>query len=211
MITDNMNYSEIANEFKYDWSNNLFDRIGEILEEPKYRKFILKNVKDNQEYYFKPVDIKINGNNYILQISTVGRSEFKKKGLRFRIYMYYTRKEGTYVIEQCFNQIGNLSYIYIYPPHIFQEFRNNVLKDMSMSIMETIHKFFQERSESNKWNVVGTNKYAVWSSSSVTLGTKLTDELHLQETYINFDTLKEQQMDTQGLQEIVLNHCLKDD
>ena len=211
MITDNMNYSEIANEFKYDWNNNLFNRIGEILEEPKYRKFILKNVKDNQEYYFNPVDIKTNGNNYILQISTVGRSEFKKKGLRFRIYMHYTRKEGTYVIEQCFNQIGNLSYLYIYPPHIFQEFRNNVLKDMSMSIMETIHKFFQERSESNKWNVVGTNKYAVWSSSSVTLGTKLTDELHLQETHINFDTLEEQQMDTQGLQEIVLNHCLKDD
>lgn len=211
MITDNMSYSEIANEFKSDWNNYLSDRIPEILEEPKYRKFILKNVKDNQEYYFKPVDIKTNGNNYILQISTVGRSEFKKKGLRFRIYMHYTRKEGTYVIEQCFNQIGNLSYLYIYPPHIFQEFRNNVLKDMSMSIMETIHKFFQERSESNKWNVVGTNKYAVWSSSSVTLGTKLTDELHLQETYINFDSLKEQQMDTQGLQEIVLNHCLKDD
>lgn len=211
MITDNMSYSEIANEFKSDWSNYLSDRIPEIMENPKYRKFVLKNVKDEQECYFKPVDIKVNGNNYILQISTVGRSEFKKKGFRFRIYMYYTRKDGTYAIEQCCNDIKNLLYLYIYPPHIFEEFRKDILKDTSLSIMETIHEFFQERSESNKWIFVGSNRYAVWSSSSVTLGKKLADDLHLHETYINFDTLEEQQMDIQGLRDFVLNHCLKDD
>ena len=51
---------QIQRSFNRNTSSNLFDRIGKILEEPKYRKFILKNVKDNQEYYFKPVDIKIN-------------------------------------------------------------------------------------------------------------------------------------------------------
>lgn len=209
MITDNMSYSEIANEFKSDWSNYLSDRIPEIMETPKYRKFVLKNVKDEQECYFKPVEIKVNGNNYILQISTVGRSEFKKKGFRFRIYMYYTRKDGTYVIEQCFKDDGLPSYLYIYPPHIFEEFRKDVLKDTSLSIMETIHEFFQERSESAKCNCMESEKYAVCSSSSVILGKKLSDGLLLNETYINIDTLKEKQMDIQALRNIVLDHISK--
>lgn len=42
MITDNMNYSEIAKEFKYDWSNKLYDRIGEILRNQSIENSFLR-------------------------------------------------------------------------------------------------------------------------------------------------------------------------
>ena len=75
--------------------------------------------------------------------------------------------------------------------------------------METIHEFFQERSESAKCNCMESEKYAVCSSSSVILGKKLSDGLLLNETYINIDTLKEKQMDIQPLRNIVLDHISK--
>ena len=98
MITEKMSYEEIAKEFKIDWDSNLADRLEKIMSDSSYRKYILKNIKDEQDFYFKPVDLKVNGNNYVAQLSTRGRSEYKKVGLRLRLYMYYTSEEGTYEI-----------------------------------------------------------------------------------------------------------------
>jgi hypothetical protein len=201
MITDNMSYSEIANEFKSDWSNYLSDRIPEIMETPKYRKFVLKNVKDEQECYFKPVDIKVNGNNYILQISTVGRSEFKKKGLRFRIYMYYTRKEGTYVIMRLsFSEIvkGGDTYC-IYPPHLFERYRERVLGQTYLSEMETIFKFFENDNGTFNSFTKNLEKYpnSLFSvtTNGVMLGEKLNDNIIIAKTYVSFDMLKGNQIE----------------
>ena len=194
MITEKMSHEEIAKEFKNDWNSNLADRLEKIMSDSKYRKYILKNIKDEQDYYFKPVDLKVNGNNYVLQLSTGGRSEYKKAGLRLRLYMYYTLKEGTYVIEKWFNDNGNPPIFYIYPPHIFEEFRNNILKDTSLSIVETIHKFFLENTGSSKFKCPSTEKYAIWTSSRVTFGKKLSDDLCLNETIVNFDLSEKEQM-----------------
>ena len=194
MITDNMSYSEIANEFKSDWSNYLSDRIPEIMSDSKYRKYILKNIKDEQDYYFKPVDLKVNDNNYVLQLSIGSRSEYKKSGLRLRLYMYYTLKEGTYVIEKWFNDNGTTPIFYIYPPHIFEEFRNNILKDTSLSITETIHKFFLESTACTKFKCPSTEKYAIWTSNRVTFGKKLSDDLCVNETIVNFNLSEKEQM-----------------
>ena len=63
MITEKMSYEEIAKEFKIDWDSNLADRLEKIMSNSKYRKHILKNIKDEQDYYFNPVDLKVNDNN----------------------------------------------------------------------------------------------------------------------------------------------------
>ena len=78
MITEKMSYEEIAKEFKIDWDSNLADRLEKIMSDSSYRKYILKNIKDEQDFYFKPVDLKVNGNNYVAQLSTRGRSEYKR-------------------------------------------------------------------------------------------------------------------------------------
>ena len=194
MITEKMSYEEIAKEFKIDWDSNLADRLEKIMSDSSYRKYILKNIKDEQDFYFKPVDLKVNGKNYVAQLSTRGRSEYKKVGLRLRLYMYYTSEEGTYVMEKWFSDNGNPPLFYIYPPHIFQEFRNNILKDNSLPILETIHKFFQEKAESTKFKCPSTEKYAIWTSNRVTFGKKLSDDLCLNETNVNFDLSEKEQI-----------------
>ena len=194
MITEKMSYEEIAYEFKFEWDFTLAYRLKEIMNDPKYRKYILKNIKDEQDFYFKPVDLKVNGNNYVAQLSTGGRSEYKKAGLRLRLYMYYTSEEGTYVIEQWFSDNGTPQIFYIYPPHIFEEFRNNILKDTSLSITETIHKFFLESTACTKFKCPSTEKYAIWTSNRVTFGKKLSDDLCLNETIVNFDLSEKEQM-----------------
>ncbi len=194
MITEKMSYEEIAKEFKNDWNSNLADRLEKIMSDSKYRKYILKNIKDEQDYYFKPVDLKVNDNNYVLQLSIGSRSEYKKSGLRLRLYMYYTLKEGTYVIEQWFSDNGTPPIFYIYPPQIFEEFRNNILKDTSLSITKTIHKFFQESTACTKFKCPSTEKYAIWTSNRVAFGKKLSDDLCVNETIVNFDLSEKEQM-----------------
>ena len=50
MITEKMSYEEIAKEFKIDWDSNLADRLEKIMSDSSYRKYILKNIKDEQDF-----------------------------------------------------------------------------------------------------------------------------------------------------------------
>ena len=78
MVTQYMKNEDIVAEFRRDWSSNLFDRIVGIMNDAKYRKYILRNVKDNQRVYFKPIELKENGNTYILHINTKGRQTLRR-------------------------------------------------------------------------------------------------------------------------------------
>ena len=124
---------ELVAEFRHDWFSNLRDRCYGIMSDPKYRKYILNNVKNNQRHYFKPVKLEENGNTYILQIDTKGRSDYKKNGLLFIIYRLYTRKEGTYAMMQYYsrNRLDEDRYC-IFPPHLFERYRERVLKDKNL-------------------------------------------------------------------------------
>ena len=78
MITEKMSYEEIAKEFKIDWDSNLADRLEKIMSDTSYGKYILKNIKDEQDFYFKPVDLKVNGNNYVLNLAQGGVLNIKR-------------------------------------------------------------------------------------------------------------------------------------
>ena len=52
MVTAYMKNEDIAAEFRRDWNSNLFDRIVGIMNDAKYRKYILKNVT----HYFTHFD-----------------------------------------------------------------------------------------------------------------------------------------------------------
>ena len=63
-----------------------------------------------------------------------------------------------------------------------------------MPILETIHKFFQEKAESTKFKCPSTEKYAIWTSNRVAFGKKLSDDLCVNETIVNFDLSEKEQM-----------------
>ena len=201
MVTPYMKNEDIVAEFRRDWKSNLFDRIVGIMNDAKYRKYILKNVKDNQRVYFKPIELKENGNKYILHINTKGRSDFKKNGLLFLIYMCYTRKEGTYVIMRLsFSEIvkGGDTYC-IYPPHLFERYRERVLGQTYLSEMETIFKFFGNDNGTFNSFTKNLEKYpnSLFSvtTNGVMLGEKLNDNIIIAKTYVSFDMLKGNQIE----------------
>lgn len=191
---------ELVAEFRHDWFSNLRDRCYGIISDPKYRKYILNNVKNDQRHYFKPVKLEENGNTYILQIDTKGRSDYKKNGLLFIIYRLYTRKEGNRPKEDKYC---------IFPPHLFERYRERVLKDTNLPEEDTIFKFLQNDNgtfkDIPKYHEKHIDSLFCVTTEGVMLGKKLNDALMIAKTYISYEMLKESQIDDR---EIVLEWLL---
>ena len=50
------------------------------MNDSKYRRYMLKEAKDNVPVFFKPIELTSKrGNKYILQINSKGRSDYKKR------------------------------------------------------------------------------------------------------------------------------------
>ena len=203
---------ELVAEFRHDWKTNLWDRCYGTMSDPKYRKYILKNVKNDQRHYFKPVKLEENGNTYILQIDTKGRSDYKKNGLLFIIYKLYTRKEGTYAMMQyTLRSKPDEDKYCIYPPHLFERYRERALKDTDLSEEETIFKFFQNDNATfkniHKHHEKYSNSLFCVTTDGVMLGEKLDDTLMIAKTYISHDMLKGNQVDDkEAIMEWLLDH-----
>lgn len=202
---------ELVAEFRHDWFSNLRDRCYGIMSDPKYRKYILNNVKNHQRHYFKPVKLEENGNTYILQIDTKGRSDYKKNGLLFIIYRLYTRKEGTYAMMQYYsrNRLDEDRYC-IFPPHLLERYRERVLKDKNLPEEDTIFKFLQNDNgtfkDIPKYHEKHIDSLFCVTTEGVMLGKKLNDTIMIAKTYISYEMLKGSQIDDR---EIVLEWLLE--
>ena len=88
MIVDSMTYEEIISEFKKDWGNYFPNVLPRFMNDSKYRRYMLKEAKDNVPVFFKPIELTSKrGNKYILQINSKGRSDYKRGGLMFLLFM----------------------------------------------------------------------------------------------------------------------------
>ena len=201
MIVDSMSYEEVVAEFRKDWKNYFPNIIPKHLDDNKYRRYMLKQVKDDVPVFFKPIYITSDrGNKYILQINSKGRSDYKRNGLLFSLYMYYHRPEGIYVVLLC----SNSSWDYkdesfnIYIPHFFDRYRERELKDIHKPKMETIIDFFKNNA-TGQYNKVDSDKYkdSIFYTvpTGVMLGSIYTDTIFELRTYITFDMLKGNQID----------------
>lgn len=210
-----MNHKEIIAEYNKDWFSELRDKVEQTLSNNKYRKYIIKNLKNKKHFYFKPIFITSKrGNKYILQIATKGLKDFKKNGLMFLLYMYYRLKDGIHVVMAykrtpfCFN-----SYFTFYTSHLFNRYRERELKDTHISKMATII-------ECMKWNNtlihkdIDSEKYPnsifCVSPFGVILGIDLGNENRLLKTYLPFKMLKgNQNRDKEKLRNFVLEYIDK--
>lgn len=201
MVVDTMSYEEIVAEFNKDWINYFPDVIDRHLNDNKYRRFMLKQAKDDIPVSFKPISIKSpRGNTYILQINSKGKSDYKKNGFLFVVYMYYHRPEGIYAVMLCSNSshsFSNTSYN-IYIPHFFDRYRERELKDIHKPKMETIIDFFQHNS-TGKYSTFESEKYknSIFFTvpSGVMLGSIYNSNINELRTYITFEMLKGEQVD----------------
>ena len=201
MIVDSMSYEEVVAEFEYDWEHYFPYVIPKQLDDNKYRRFILKQTRDIP-VYFKPIKLTSKrGNQYILQINSKGKSDFKKYGLLFILYMYFHRPEGIYVVlfcsESC-NSFERKTYNF-YIPHLFDRYRERELKDIHKPKLETIIDFFQNNSTTNP-APIDNNKYknSVFCAvtNGVMLGSRYNNYIYEHRTFITFDMLKGDQIET---------------
>ena len=122
MIVDSMTYEEIVAEFKHDWRNYFPFVLSNFLDDNRYRRYMLKEAKDNVPVYFKPIELTSKrGNKYILQINSKGRTDYKRSGLLYILYMYYHKPEGLYVVMLGSNGSWTTrdDYYNVYTPHFF--------------------------------------------------------------------------------------------
>ena len=195
MVVESMDYKEIIQEYKKDFKEDLVYKITKYLDEGKYKRFILQNVKSETHYYFKPIFLTSKrGNKYVLHISTRGWKDFKKNGLLFILYMCYKRKDGIHVVMPNRSMSLNLNNGFMfYTSHLFDRYREREMKDIHIPKMDAII-------ECMKWNCtlrfenVENEKHpnSVFASSpyGVILGTDLCDGNKLLKTYLSFEMLK---------------------
>lgn len=201
MIVDSMTYEEIISEFKKDWENYFPNVLPRFMNDSKYRRYMLKEAKDNVPVFFKPIELTSNrGNKYILQINSKGRSDYKRGGLMFLLLMYYHRPEGIYAVMRCPQSSWDLkeaSYN-IYIPHLFDRYRERELQDIHKPKMQTIIEFFKNNGV-GRYIDVTNDKYDdnifFTITNGVLLGGKLDDGNTLLRTYITFDMLRGEQID----------------
>lgn len=201
MVVDSMTYEEIVAEFKYDWRNYFPSVLQRIMEDNKYRRYMLKEAKDNIPVYFKPIELTCKrGNKYILQINSKGRTDYKKSGLLYILYMYYRRSEGIYVVMLGSNGswIARDDFYNLYTPHFFDRYRERELKDVHKPKLQTIIDFFQHNATRQYITVDNKNYpdsifYTV--PTGVMLGRIYNDYIYELRTYISFEMLKGKQIE----------------
>lgn len=201
MIVDSMTYKEIIAEFNKDWKDYFPSILERKIDDNRYRRYMLKEAKDNVPVFFKPIELTSKrGNKYILQVNSKGRSDYKRYGLLFLLYMYYHRSEGIYAVMRCSHSSWNVNdaCYNFYIPHLFDRYRERELNDIHKPKMQTIIEFFKNNG-TGKYIDMPNDKYAdnifYTTANGVLLGSKLDGGNTLLRTYITFDMLKGNQID----------------
>lgn len=202
MVVESMNHKEIIAEYDKDWKSEMELKVENILVNTNntYRRYIMKNLRNEQFFFFKPIFLTSSrGNKYVLQISTRGWADFKKNNLLFCIYMYYMRNDGIHVVMPNWksNSCSFDGFVF-YTSHLFDRYREREMKDVNIPKMNAIIEciklnacFRHKEIVSNKYH----NSIFIVSPCGVMLGTLLEDGNKIMKTYLTFEMLKDQQID----------------
>ena len=133
MITRGMNIKDIVREYEID-ELELLKQHNRINQDNRYRRYIMKNLKSDCTYIFKPVHFKSSrGNDYLQLVVTKGYNQYKKYGLEIHNFMYYRiDNSGYYVVSQTdfHNILLSNDYGYtFYPPHFFNRYQERYVKE----------------------------------------------------------------------------------
>ena len=197
MIVDSMTYQEIAAEVKKDYHSYIeFRKDMAFGMLSKYRRYMLKEAKDNQQVFFKPINFTTpSGNTYVIQYNSKGRSDYKRNPLLFIPYMYFYRPDGIYAVMITGDKFDCFSF---YTPHLFDRYRERELKDINKPKLQTILDFFRNNATTTFQSVDNAkyeNSIFNVSPKGVLLGSQLSEYIYEYRTYITFDMLRGEQID----------------
>lgn len=201
MVTETMNYKEVVSQFYQDWHDELCERVKKLSEDNKYRRYILKQ-NNNKRIFFNPIEITSRQRNkYILRFCCKGKTEYKKVGLPFILYMYYHTSKGIYIVVCVpMKSHGIKNHLFtIYTPHFFDRYRERFLKDAHINKIQLINNFLCHNTGAQCLDIEN-KKYpnSVFCSipDGAILATRYNDYILENKTYLTNEQLKEDQLPT---------------
>lgn len=138
MILDSMTQKEIIDIFSYDYKRTIVPKIEALAQDNRYRRYMLSHRTENL-HCFLPIDLTTKSKTtYIIQIKSMGFSDWKKNGFVFIIYMIYLSKHGLQAV-MIDNTDKGFSF---YSSHLFDRYIERFLGN-GCSKKDAIVHFFQ--------------------------------------------------------------------
>lgn len=205
MILPNFTKKEIVSQLNRD-STDLRLEFSKIAADNRYKRWLMKNGKKDDNYFFKEKNLSLNGNNYIILPMSKGYNDYKKKGLIGTVGLVYRSKNG---FEVCMPVEG--SYVF-FTSHYFDRYRERQLKNTQVSKLDTIAKALRYNSTScckDNPSEKYPNSIFATSEEGVSLGIIDNDGFVVYKTYLPFEMLKTNQTDDKAKLMGVLQEAIK--
>ena len=198
MIVDSMGYEEIAAEFQSDYKSEIEPKLFVTFGmEAKYRRYLMKEAKNDELIFFKPIKLTSKkGNNYIIQYYCEGWAGYKRNNLIYFIYLYYHRPDGLYAVLHA--EARDATRFMVYTPHFFDRYRERCMGDGTVPKLQVIQQCFRYNhnfavtlidSEKYKDNVLSTLK------EGIGLGNYITPLIIEFRTFVSLEMMKEDQIE----------------
>lgn len=141
MIVDTMTYTEKREAYRRDFNINVLPVLKHYFGREKQYVKIARSLPNDKKYRFKPVEyISKEGNRYIIFFSVNGKNGYKKAGILFTIILIYRTNDGKIAVMDESSD-GLTSF---WSQHFFERYRERGLKDMNLSLEDTIIQFFSK-------------------------------------------------------------------
>lgn len=200
MITNAMNYQEIAATFKRDFENELANLYQTCFGlRAKYGKYVCQNVGPEQyKFLGKKEYISKNKNKYVFLFCTRGKKQYKQMGIERNYWLEYMRSDGIHAVR--FNHETGRDFTF-YTPHFFDRYRERFLEPQfdieDWTKPDVIEDYFKNNVVFNARPMNDPrypNSLFVVSEDGIALGEDIGKGIWEFRTFITFEMLKGNQV-----------------
>ncbi len=138
MILDTMSFSEKRREYMRDFEANVLPAYLHCFGKKEKFERIARKHSSDKKLSFKPVEYDSKGkNHYINYFSVNGKNGYRKEGIKGNTIMTYRTAGGEKAVMTVNEDLATF-----WGQHFFERYRERGLKDMSLSLDDTINIFF---------------------------------------------------------------------
>ena len=204
MIVDTMTFEGIAAELNKDFNEEIWLKAVQLNFDSKYRRAILKSGKQGIIKYKPRVYTSKRGNKFIVTPFTSGRSHYKKThSLEFAYIVTFHYKNSFFVAWLTSESKLQLPSIYFYPSHFFDRYGERYLEREFEMTDENLSDFFVRNGAVSMLGECDNPKYKnhlfATFDEGVMLGERVSWDIMFFKTYVTFEMLKGNQVETSTL------------
>ena len=142
MLVDSMNFKEAATHL-IDVKDAAMKKIAWLINNKNWSYWKIMKKLGDVKHYFKPIEIEKFGTRLYLCPYSLGKSDFKEKGMLFHLFAKVYYKKDIYWCLYC----NNLSIVYFFKNHLIKRYlERHCGEDTTAKTVtfEDVHRFFKE-------------------------------------------------------------------